>query len=103
MNMTDFDQIELDGSSVGENAKYLKENLEVSITFYEGEVLGIDLPDKIELKVIETEPAVRGNTTNNALKDAKVETGYNVRVPLFIEQGENIIVSTKDGKYVSRA
>ena len=103
MNMTDFDQIELDESQVGENKKYLKENLEVSITFYEGEVLGLDLPDKIELKVIETEPAVKGNTTNNALKDAKVETGYNVRVPLFIEQDEVIIISTKDGKYVSRA
>lgn len=103
MNMTDFEQIELSEDQVGENKKYLKENLDVSITFYEGEVLGIMLPDKIELKVIETEPAVKGNTTNNALKDAKVETGYNVRVPLFIEQDETIIISTKDGKYVSRA
>lgn len=55
------------------------------------------------MKVVETEPAVKGNTTNNALKDAVLETGLKVRVPLFVEQGEMIIVSTKDGKYVSRA
>jgi len=61
------------------------------------------LPEKIEMKVVETEPAVKGNTTNNALKDAVLETGLKVRVPLFVEQGEMIIVSTKDGKYVSRA
>ena len=83
--------------------KFLKENLEVYITSYEGEVLGLQLPDKVELVVTHTEPAVKGNTTNNALKDAEVETGMNVRVPLFIEEGETIIVSTADGKYVSRA
>ena len=70
---------------------------------YEGEILGINLPDKIEMKVIKTEPAVKGNTTTNALKDAECETGLMVRVPLFIEQGEKIIISTADGKYVSRA
>ena len=70
---------------------------------FEGEVIGIDLPDKINLKVTHTEPAVKGNTTNNALKDATVETGLLVRVPLFIEEGETIVVSTSDGKYVSRA
>ena len=81
----------------------VKENLNVNITFYEGEVLGIILPDKIEYKIVKTEPAVKGNTTNNATKDATIETGLNVRVPLFVEEGENIIVSTSDGKYVSRA
>ena len=77
--------------------------MNVNITFYEGEVLGIILPDKIEYKIVKTEPAVKGNTTNNATKDATIETGLNVRVPLFVEEGENIIVSTSDGKYVSRA
>ena len=84
-------------------AKFLKENLEVYITSYEGEILGMDLPDKVELVITHTEPAVKGNTTNNALKDATCETGLLVRVPLFIEQDETIIVSTSDGKYVSRA
>lgn len=103
MNMDSYEQLELAKASVGDDANYLKENLEVYITSYEGEVLGLQLPDKVELVVTHTEPAVKGNTTNNALKDAEVETGMNVRVPLFIEEGETIIVSTSDGKYVSRA
>lgn len=103
MNMDTYEQLELSKDIIGDNAKYLKENLEVYITMFEGEVLGIDLPDKVELTVTRTEAAVKGNTTNNALKDAEVETGYTVRVPLFIEEGEKIIISTSDGKYVSRA
>ena len=103
MNMDSYEQLELAKSAVGDDANFLKENLEVYITSYEGEVLGLQLPDKVELVVTHTEPAVKGNTTNNALKDAEVETGFNVRVPLFIEEGETIIVSTSDGKYVSRA
>ena len=103
MNMDSYEQLELATSAVGDDANFLKENLEVYITSYEGEVLGLQLPDKVELVVTHTEPAVKGNTTNNALKDAEVETGMNVRVPLFIEEGETIIVSTADGKYVSRA
>ena len=103
MNMETYEQVELSADQVGDGNKYLTENLEVYITFFEGEVLGLDLPDKVNLKVTQTEPAVKGNTTNNALKDATVETGYNVRVPLFIEEGEVIVISTSDGKYVSRA
>jgi len=103
MNMETYEQIELTKDQVGDSANYLKENGEVSITSFEGELLGIDLPDKIDLVVTHTEPAVKGNTTNNALKDATVETGLLVRVPLFIEEGETITISTSDGKYVSRA
>ena len=77
--------------------------MNVYVILYEGELLGIDLPDKVELEVTETEPAVRGNTTNNALKDATLETGLVVKVPMFIEQGEKILVTTADGKYSSRA
>ena len=75
----------------------------VDIVFYEGELLGVNLPEKVEMLVTATEPAVKGNTTNNAQKDAVLETGHTVRVPLFIEEGETILISTKDGKYVSRA
>lgn len=103
MNNETYDQIELDKSTIGEDAKFLKENLEVYVIFYGDEVLGMDLPDKVVLKVTKTEAAVKGNTTNNALKDAEVETGFTVRVPLFINQDEDILISTKDGKYVSRA
>ncbi len=103
MNMETYEQIELTEEQVGDNKKYLLENLLVDIVMYEGELLGIILPDKIEFTVVETEPAVKGNTTNNALKDAYVETGLLVKVPLFIEQGEKILVTTADGKYSSRA
>ena len=103
MNNETYDQIELDKSTVGESCKFLKENLEVYIIFYGDEVLGIDLPDKVVLKVTRTEAAVKGNTVNNSLKDAEVETGFTVRVPLFINLDEEILISTKDGKYVSRA
>jgi elongation factor P len=103
MNMETYEQISLTKDHLGDGVNYLIENAEVYITSFEGEVIGIDLPDKINLKVTHTEPAVKGNTTNNALKDATVETGLLVRVPLFIEEGETIVVSTSDGKYVSRA
>ena len=103
MNMETYEQLELQESQIGNNAKFLKENLEVYITSFNGEILGIDLPDKVTLLITHTEPAVKGNTTTNALKDAECETGLMVRVPLFIEEGESIIISTDDGKYVSRA
>ena len=102
MNMESYEQLEIPATSITDEAKFLKENLEVYITSYEGEILGIQLPDKVELLITHTEPAVKGNTTNNALKDAECETGLMVRVPLFVEEGERIIVSTADGKYVSR-
>ena len=103
MNMSDYEQIELDKKLIGDDAELLKENLEVDIMFFEGEMLGMNLPDKIALKVTHTEPAVKGNTTSSAMKDATLETGKVVKVPLFIEEGEEILVSSKDGKYVSRA
>lgn len=103
MNMQDYSQVELSKDVIGDDVKYLKENQDLDITFYEGEVLGLSLPDKIELKVTMTEPGVKGNTTSSASKDATLETGCQIRVPLFINEGESVIVSTKDGKYVSRA
>ena len=102
MNMNTYEQVELQASQIENEAKFLKEGLEVLIFFYEGEMLGIELPEKVDYKIIATEPAIKGNTATNATKDATIETGLLVRVPLFIEQGEEIIVSTKDGKYVSR-
>ena len=103
MNMETYDQIEVKESQLGDDKKYLKENLVLNIISYEGEILGLQLPDKIEMVVTKTEPGVKGNTTNNAMKDAVLETGMTVKVPLFINEGETIIVSTKDGKYQSRA
>ena len=103
MNMETYDQIELSKDNLGDDAKYLKENLMVNITFYEGEVLGLSLPDKIEYVITHSEPAVKGNTSSGAMKDATLENGMTIKVPLFIEEGETILITTKDGKYSSRA
>ena len=103
MNTQTYDQVEIPEEKLENEKKFLKEGMEITIDFYDGEIIGITLPEKIEFEVIETEPAVKGNTTNNAMKDATIETGFTVKVPLFINQGEKIIISTKDGKYSSRA
>lgn len=103
MNMETYEQIELTSDQLGDDAKFLKENLNVDLSFYQGELLGVLLPDKVELKVVHTEPAVKGNTTNNATKDAELETGLVIRVPLFVEENDVVIVSTSTGKYDSRA
>ena len=103
MNNETYEQVEISTKVLGDQVKFIKEGLDITVDYYEGEILGISLPEKVEYEVIETEPAVKGNTTNNAQKDATIETGYTLKVPLFINQGEKIIVSTKDGKYSSRA
>jgi len=103
MDVETYDQFELSAEQVGNNKNFMKENMEVEITKYKSELLGITLPEKVEYTITKTEPAVKGNTTNNTTKEAIIETGLMVRVPLFIEEGEKIIVTTEDGKYYSRA
>lgn len=103
MDNETYDQIEIDETKLEDEKKFLKENMEVQIDFYQGDIIGITLPEKVEYEVVDTTEAVKGNTTNNAQKDATLENGYVVKVPLFITKGEKIIVSTLDGKYSSRA
>ena len=103
MNNETYDQMELSKSTLGDNVKFLKEGLDIQIAMYEGEIIGIDLPEKVEYQVSSTEPAVKGNTTNSAMKDATLENGLVVKVPLFINEGETIVVSTLDASYCGRA
>lgn len=103
MNTENYEQLEISNSVLSDSIKYLKESMEIQIESYDGEIIGINLPEKVEYEIIETEPATKGNTTNNAMKDAILETGTTVKVPLFINQGEKIIISTSDGKYSGRA
>lgn len=102
MNMESYEQVELNKKLLKDEKDYLKENLEVELIFYGAEMLGVNLPEKIEVLITTTEPASKGNTATSASKDATVETGLVVKVPLFINEGEVIIISTRDGKYVSR-
>lgn len=69
---------------------------------YEGEIIGISLPEKITYKVISAPDAVKGNTTSGAQKDITIETGYTLKAPLFISEGESVVITTKDGKYAGR-
>lgn len=103
MNMETYEQIDLTKDQLGEDSKYLKEGLNLDVTFYKGEVLGITLPEKIEYEIAHTEPGVKGNTATNATKDATLENGLTIKVPLFINENDHVVVSTKDGKYDSRA
>lgn len=103
MNNETYEQFEVPVSKLEDNIKFIKEGIDITIDFYEGEIIGITLPEKVEYEVIETEPAIKGNTTTNANKDATIETGYVVKVPLFINEKDKILVSTRDGKYAGRA
>lgn len=103
MDMNTYEQVELNASQIGDDLKYLKENLEVSLIYYGEELIGLNLPEKIAYTITATEQAVKGNTSQGAQKDATLENGMVIKVPLFIGEGETVLVSTKDGKYVSRA
>lgn len=103
MNNEDYSQMEVSADVLKDDVKFLKEGMDIEIQMYQGEILGIVLPEKVEYEIIETTDAVKGNTTNNAMKDATIETGYTIKVPMFISTGEKILVTTKDGKYASRA
>ena len=103
MNTENYEQIELPTSQISDELKYIYEGLSVEVMYYNNsEILGVILPEKVVLEVVETVPGVKGDTKTNAMKDAIMQTGLLVKVPLFIEQGERIIVSTYDGSYVSR-
>lgn len=103
MDNETYEQIEISKDRLEWEMKFLKENDMVLITSFESEILGVSLPDKVALKVVECEPAVKGDTATSASKNAVVETGLELRVPLFINQDEMILVNTADGKYSGRA
>ncbi len=103
MDSESYEQIEIPKDRLEWEANFLIPNLDVNITFYEGEVLGVILPDKVDLDLVECEAAVKGNTATSALKNAITETGLQVKVPLFINLEDRITVSTSDGKYCGRA
>ncbi|GJM57749.1 elongation factor P [uncultured Dubosiella sp.] len=103
MDNETYEQVEIPTSRLEWERKFIKENDNVNITSYEGEIIGVSLPDKVTLQITECEPAVKGDTATNAMKNATLETGLQVKVPLFIAEGENIVINTSDGKYSGRA
>ena len=103
MDNESYEQISVAKTLLEWEVNFLVSGVEVEIMTYNGEILGITLPAKVTLNVAESEPAVRGDTSKAAMKDAILETGFKTKVPIFVEQGEDIVVSTEDGSYVSRA
>lgn len=103
MDLESYEQIELNSNQITEQLKFLKENMEVHIQSFQGETLGVELPNTVELEVVETEPGIKGDTASGGSKPAVLETGYTVQVPFFVNQGDHLIVDTRSGDYVSRA
>ena len=103
MDTGSYEQIYLDEDHVGDYGNYLIENLSVKILFYRGEPIGIDLPIFIVLRIVESEPGVRGDTVSGGSKPAKLESGAVVQVPLFLDVGDRIKVDTRTGTYIERA
>lgn len=102
MDMETFEQPSISASVLGEATRFLKENLEVKLTFYEGEALDIELPTAVELAVTRAEAAVRGDTATGVSKSVTTETGLEVQVPAFVEEGDVIKVDTRSGEYITR-
>ncbi len=102
MDTSTYEQIFLDAEHVGDAAQWLTENLVVRLLFHQGKPLSIDLPITVDLRVVQTEPGVRGDTASGGSKPARLETGAVVQVPLFLNEGDLIRVDTRTGEYVER-
>ncbi|MCK5241995.1 elongation factor P [bacterium] len=102
MDQDTFEQISLTKEVLGDKVFWLKEEMIVDVLMHESEALDIQVPFKVEMKIVQTEPSVRGNTVTNVTKEAMTETGAKVMVPMFVNQGEAIRVDTRTGEYIER-
>ncbi len=103
MDTTNYEQTNLKRNTLGDAVEYLTPNLQITVSIFDGVPVGIDLPQTVELTVIETEPGLKSATASSVTKPAKLETGLMVQVPPFINEGEKIRVDTAEGTYLSRA
>ena len=103
MDTETWEQIPINKSVLGDNFKFVKENMVCKVLSYKGNVFGIEPPNFVELKVTKTDPGFKGDTATNATKPATLETGAEIKVPLFIDEGEVIQIDTRTGEYMGRA
>ena len=103
MDMENYDQYEVSASQLGDDKKYLVENMKVTVNFVDGEIVGIELPTTVELEVADTQPMIKGATIDGGGKPATMDTGLVVTVPDFIKEGEELIIGTENGDYKGRA
>ena len=102
MDTANYEQLQLQPENVGAAANYLIENLTIFILFFNGKAIGLDLPNSVVLKIVETDPGVRGNTVSGGSKVAKLETGASVQVPLHLKEGDLIKVDTRTDQYIQK-
>ncbi len=102
MDNSDYEQMTAERASLGSAANFLKEGDSALLQFYEGEIVGVDLPAAVELTVAQTEPVVQGDRVSGARKPATLETGLTVQVPLFVNPGDKVKVDTRSGEYLTR-
>lgn len=103
MDLQNYDQISVSDEIMGDGKKYLKPNTTVDVVAYEGQIVSLELPQTIDLEVVETPPVVKGATATNQNKEATLETGARIKVPPFIAPGEIVRVDTRSGEYIERA
>ena len=103
MDMETYEQQPIDKSKLGSAFQFVKENMEVKVLSYKGNVFGVEPPNFVELEVTETDPGFKGDAATNATKPATLETGAEIKVPLFINQGDMIRIDTRTGEYMERA
>lgn len=103
MDTQNYEQFSLTSEQIGDGVKWLKENMSIGVVFFQGNVIGVDVPNSVELEVVETEPGVRGDTATGGSKPATLETGAVVQVPFFVNIGDVLIIDTRTGSYVQRA
>ncbi|HTM38617.1 MAG TPA: elongation factor P [Terriglobales bacterium] len=103
MNTENYEQLHLNKGTLGDSVDYLTPNLQIQVEFFDGKAVGIELPQTVELTIVETEPGLKSATASSVTKPAKTETGLIVQVPPFINEGERIKVDTAEGVYLSRA
>lgn len=102
MDNQSYEQIILRADILGNAVNFLIENMQITVQYFKDKPIGVDIPLKIELKIVQTDPAVKGNTVNNATKDAMLETGLKIQIPMFINEGEVVRVDTRDNSYIER-
>lgn len=102
MDNETYDQISISAEAIGDGVKWLLENMNIHVLFFQGNIIGVELPNFVELEVVETEPGVKGDTATGATKNATLETGAVVQVPLFVEKGDKLKIDTRSGEYLER-
>ncbi|HBK53278.1 elongation factor P [Syntrophomonas wolfei] len=102
MDTENYEQISISKESIGEGAKWLMENMIIGVLFFQGNIIGVDLPNFVEMLVVDTEPGVKGDTATGAVKNATLESGAVVQVPLFVNAGDRLRIDIRTGEYMER-